>query len=121
MDFDLDLMETSIDNEVSSLEQTYENNNRILEAVLVADKLEKQYRMQGYSEAQIQQFHEGWMDKVKGAASSVGSGLNKLNPLKKKETTMGNKVKGAAGGAWEWIKKMVAKFINWCKKIWLKI
>ena len=121
MDFDLDLMETSIDNEVSSLEQTYENNNKILEAVLVADKLEKQYRMQGYSEAQIQQFHEGWMDKVKGAAGSVGSGLNKLNPLKKKETTMGNKVKGAAGGAWEWIKKMVAKFINWCKKIWLKI
>ena len=101
MDFDLDLMETSIDNEVSSLEQTYENNNKILEAVLIADKLEKQYRMQGYSEAQIQQFHEKWLGLIKD----------------KKENTN----KGIIGGAWEWIKKMVAKFVAWCKKIWLTI
>lgn len=117
MDFDL---ETSIE-ESSSLMEVVNEQNKIIKALFTADELEKQYRAQGYSEAQIQQFHEGWMDKVKGAASSVGKGLNKLNPLKNKGTTVGDKVKNTAGGAWEWIKKMVAKFINWCKKIWLKI
>ena len=110
MDFDLT---TSIE-ESASLMEVVNEQNKILEAILVADKLEKQYRMQGYSEAQIQQFHEGWMDKVKGAAG-------KLNPFKKKETTVSDKVKNAAVGAWEWIKKMIAKFVNFCKRVWLHI
>ena len=85
------------------LQDQVQSQSRIIEAMMRAHELENQYRAQGYSEAQIQQFHEGIMDKMfgkkkeaeekKGVMSKIGSGIK---------------------AAWNAV-------ITWLKKIWYKM
>ena len=98
--------------ETTELMERVQSQSRIIEAMMRAHELENQYRAQGYSEAQIQQFHESIMDKMK---SGWDKGKEKLG-FKKEEEKKGimSRIGGGIKAAWNAV-------ITWLKKIWYKM
>ena len=109
-----------------AIEESTGATQRILEAMLKRDQMEIQYRQQGISESQIAQFHEASTQAINEALSDYvarGKGAAKRGWAGMKDA--GNRAWGYAkekGRAlWERIKELFAKFVAFCKKIWVTI
>ena len=100
--------------EINSFIDVYNSQSRIIEAMLRAHELENQYRAQGYSEAQIQQFHEGVKDWVSDK-------WNKTKAWTKGKKDAAGKFIDDAGGVWGAIKKLAGMVMTWIKKVFLRI
>ena len=93
----------------TAIQEQSELQSRILEAMFELEKTEADYRARGISEAEIAQLHEGVMDKLKAAKDSISS--------KAKAAWNNEKVQAIK----ERLKKIVEKFVNFFKKLWMKI
>ena len=123
---------TMFDEQVA-VQESAGSTQRILEAMLKRDALEIQYRQQGISEAQIAEFHEaatkaiqeGFGDMVASAKGAMSRGWAATKDAAGRAKNAGSKAWGYAkekGAAlWEKIKELFAKFVAFCKKIWVTI
>lgn len=101
-------------NEQMSLIESVQTQSRIIEAMLKASEMEKQYRAQGYSEAQIRQFHEGVTDWAKEKWQGA------KDWTREKKNAAGKFI-DQAGGVWGAVKKLASMFITWCKKVVIRL
>ena len=105
--------------ETTELMERVQSQSRIIEAMMRAHELENQYRAQGYSEAQIQQFHEGIKDvmfknyRLPGDKSKSFGGIDAADNKDEKKGVM-SRIGGGIKAAWNAV-------ITWLKKIWYKM
>ena len=106
MDFN-DQLDIALENSSNNINENnildlYNKQNALLEAVFKAEDLEKQYRYQGYTEAQIQQFHEDWKAQVK----------DKWDAIKEESNGVVGTIKGWVQRVIAWLKSFFTKAAN---------
>lgn len=112
---------TLIDEQFDSM--TAVSSDRILEAMLTRDKMELQYRRQGYSESDISRFHDMATQRILEASEEEKESKkwDSFGHAYRSADSKWGVVKNVAQHAWNKLVELFKKFWQWCKKIYLSI
>jgi len=109
-----------IDEQFDTMSESTVSNDRILEAMLTRDRMEIEYRNQGYSESQIHDFHEAATRRIL-EASEEKKKFDSFGHAWRSGSGKWEGVKNVASHLWAKIVELWKKFVVWVKKIYLSV